>query len=137
MHSNYIVYNVYFKKNKLYPIGTEVVCSVNGELLSKCGEFLCLTHSENAKKHFVGNDDGRWELRGRIINSIYNLIQGCTDEDLKCDRITVLWTIPRCLQYAMLKNPETDSWIWNEEYYCAPIEDLEYIHDVLLNAPRY
>lgn len=112
---------------------TAICGDVNIPALSKCeliGPFICydkkpicVATSENAHTYFVRNDDGRGEDRGNLIISIKHQLQKDTS---KWDKV---WGDVICEKYR--RTEHTDHWLWNHDFYNAPIKDLEYIYKMI------
>lgn len=100
-----------------------------GAILNCQGGFLilndlpvCSVTSQNAFDFFSQNDDGRGRERGELVSAI--LIKLAKPDNQK-ERWGRIWADALCQQY---KRPEhEDFWIWNYEFYNAPVEDLRYI----------
>lgn len=103
------------------PYGTALICQ-DGFLMHQ-NKRVCGITSQNAYDFFSQNDDGRGKERGNLVSRILaKLEKRDKNRQARWDRI---WEDPRCQKY---KRPEhEDHWIWNFDFYNAPVEDLEYI----------
>ena len=115
---------------KSYPIGSDFLCDEKGYIYNSDG-FMCLVSSQKSIDCLVGNDDGRGEQRGELVKEIHKYLYEPVDEDNKEDQLEVLWSDEIALPYAIHKKPEDGAWLWNADYFCASIEDLEHIRDIL------
>ena len=105
-----------------------------GTTLNGQGGFLilndlpvCSATSQNAYDYFTQNDDGRGKERGELVSSILLLLER-RDKRYQ-GRWDKVWADARCQQY---KRPDHDDhWIWNFEFYNAPVEDLKHIFNLI------
>ena len=101
--------------------GTE--CEEKGDTIYYNGKPLCFVTSENAHQYFSRNDDGQGERRGELVHDILARWKGNQEA---WDRI---WCNLSIRKY---KRVELDDyWLFNHDFYNAPIEDLEYILKVV------
>jgi len=84
---------------------------------------ICYETSENAHRHFARNDDGNGLERGRLTREIQRRLKNRKE---KWDKV---WEDPLCQKYKRKDHP--DHWLWNHEFYNAPIKDLQYIFDLI------
>lgn len=97
--------------------GTE--CEEKGNTIYYNGKPLCFTTSENAHQYFSRNDDGQGERRGELVHDILARLknnQGAWDR---------VWSNLSIRKYKRVEF--ADYWLFNHDFYNAPIEDLEYI----------
>ena len=112
-----------------YPKGTPFKnLKNNGYLYDENGNFMCCTFSELARIfNLVGNDDGRWEERGPLVIEIKAFIQYEKHEEFE-NRVEPLlikmWEDEQFLKYNQFAK-DGGPWIWNEDFYCAPIDELK------------
>ena len=101
----------------------------DGFLLWK-GQPLCVDTSQNAHEFFSQDDDGQGQERGQLVAAILARLETPpnagekrrTELQARWDRV---WADPLCQKY---KRPEhEDFWIWNHDFYDAPVEDLWHI----------
>lgn len=93
------------------------------------GGPLCSVTSQNAYDYFSQNDDERGQKRGALVSAILNCLRDSRSKDyqVKWDKV---WGDGLCQQY---RRPEHENyWIWNYEFYNAPIGDLEHIADLVV-----
>lgn len=105
-----------------FPYGTKI--DAWGGFLRYEGGRLCVETSQNAHDYFSQDDDGKGLIRGELVGNILKTLGDCKDKNrqAKWDRV---WDDKLCQQY---KRPERDDfWIWNHEFYGAPVEDLRHI----------
>lgn len=127
----YINHTCFKKHNgKNYPIGSDFLCDEEGRVFNGDG-FMCLVSSQKSRDCLVGNDDGKGEERGKLVKSIYKLLYNPLCEDHKEDQLELLWSDEVSLPYAIHKTPEEGAWLWNDSYFCAPLEDLKHIEEML------
>lgn len=103
------------------PYGTE--CELRGETLYHDGKPLCFVTSENAHNYFSRNDDGQGERRGALVREIMGRLKGNQEA---WDRV---WEDMSIRKYKRVEF--ADYWLFNHDFYNAPIEDLEYILKVV------
>ena len=103
------------------PYGTE--CELQGETLYHGGKPLCFATSENAHQYFSRNDDGQGERRGELVRDILERLKGNQEA---WDRV---WSNLSIRKYK--RKEFADYWLFNHDFYNAPIEDLEYILKVV------
>lgn len=103
------------------PFGTVLNCQ--GGFLMLENKRVCGITSQNAYDFFSQNDDGRGQERGNLVGRILSkLAKRDKNHQSRWNRI---WEDSRCQKY---KRPEQeDYWLWNYEFYNAPVEDLEHI----------
>lgn len=99
------------------PYGT--VCELRGETIYHGGKPLCFVTSENAHNYFSRNDDGQGERRGELVHDILARLKGNQEAWGR------VWDAPAIRKYKRVEF--ADYWLFNHDFYNAPIEDLEYI----------
>lgn len=101
----------------------------DGFLLWK-GEPLCVDTSQNAHDYFSQDDDGQGQERGELVAAIAVRLETPpkaskaqrTERQARWDKV---WGDPLCQKY---KRPEhEDFWLWNHEFFDAPLADLRHI----------
>ena len=137
MYQNYIV-----KKRAKFdsisgpvnlPYGSRVKV-IDGFLCDLRGDKICSVTSQNAYDYFAQDDDHMGVIRGGLIDDIFKIIKASpSDEDKKLNerlkKWEIIWKDPVCLKY---KRPEyEDFWVWNFEFFNAPISDLKYILNII------
>lgn len=103
------------------PYGT--ACELRGETIYHGGKPLCFVTSENAHNYFSRNDDGQGERRGELVHDILARLKGNQEA---WDRV---WGNLSIRKYKRVEF--ADYWLFNHDFYNAPIEDLEYILKVV------
>lgn len=107
------------------PYNTEVELIDN--FLSLDGKKLCLITSSNAHTFFAINKDGRGQERGKLRSDIINTLTN--RDDNYQNRWDKIWSDELCAKYK--RHEHKDYWLWNHDFYEAPIEDLEYIFNLI------
>ena len=131
------------------PYGT--ACELRGETIYHGGKPLCFVTSENAHNYFSRNDDGQGERRGALVREImgrltlpkvrhkpdpkYPLAEyHMTDKEsaqakaarkARAEAWGRVWDEPSIRKYKRVEF--ADYWLFNHDFYNAPISDLEYI----------
>lgn len=107
------------------PYGTALI-SQDGFIMHQ-NKRVCVITSQNAYDHFSQNDDGRGLERGELVSAILIALE---KQDSKYQsRWNKIWADPLCQKY---QRPEhEDHWIWNFDFYNAPVEDLRHILDLV------
>lgn len=104
---------------------TSILINDNG-ILTWNGMNITYYDSENAHLYFSTNVDGKGMERGKLVKSIVKSMQ-VSNKNHKAKREKV-YKDPICLKYC--RGDVTDAWIWNHNFYNAPIEDLVYINNL-------
>lgn len=86
-------------------------------------QIICTVKSNVAHTHFARNDDGEGMTRGGLTRAITTRMKKRDAEwQARWDKV---FDDSLCQQY---KRPEHDDrWLWNHEFYNAPIDDLRHI----------
>lgn len=131
------------------PYGTE--CELRGETIYHGGKPLCFATSENAHQYFSRNDDGQGERRGKLVREImgrlklpevrhkpnpkYPLAEYHMTAKESAKRNAArkaraeawgrVWDEPAIRKYKRVEF--ADYWLFNHDFYNAPIADLEHI----------
>lgn len=103
------------------PYGTEVQCEDG--ILTIEGNPLCSDHSQNAYEYFARNDDGNGLERGKLTKDIIKTLS--KRDKFYQDRWNKVWEDALCQKYK--RTEYEDYWLFNYDFYNAPIEDLRYI----------
>lgn len=91
------------------------------------GQQLCAVTSQNAYDYFSHDDDGQGQKRGSLVTAIRARIEK-RDAGYQ-QRWDKVWADARSQKY---KRPEhEDYWLWNHDFYHAPIEDLQHIANLI------
>lgn len=94
-------------------------------------DAVCGVKSQNAFDYFSQDNDGQGQLRGKLVGAIMSTLEK-RDTGYQT-RWNKVWEDPRCQRY---KRPEhEDWWVWNFDFYNAPISDLQHIAE-LVGATR-
>ena len=103
------------------PYGT--VLEAQDGILRWQGKRLCVDTSDDAHNYFSQNDDGRGLERGALVGAICSLLEK-RDKNYQA-RWNKIWPDSLCQKY---RRPEHDDfWLWNHDFFNAPIEDLRHI----------
>lgn len=112
-----------------------------GEKLTEIGGMLflgkdpvCCASSENAHQYFAKNNDGCGLLRGQLTQAIQIALarpDRATPEEtrLYIQRWDKVWADKLCAIYK--RTEYNDFWLWNHEFFGAPIFHLQYIADLV------
>ena len=88
---------------------------------------VCYVTSQNAYDYFSINDDGKGLERGVLTMGIIKAL-GKRDEKYQ-DRWDRIWSDISLLKYK--RKEHADFWLWNHDFYCAPIVELERIKSLI------
>ena len=97
--------------------GTE--CEEKNNTIYYGGKPLCFVTSENAHNYFSRNDDGQGERRGELVREIMGRLKGNSEAWGR------VWDDPAIRKYKRVEF--ADYWLFNHDFYNAPVEDLEHI----------
>ena len=104
------------------PYGTKLDCQ--GEFILYNNRPMCGIKSQNAYDYLSQDTDGQGLKRGELVHEIQRCL--AKHDDKHQDRWNVIWDDEAKLgKYRREDHP--DFWLWNFDFYNAPIEDLEYI----------
>ena len=104
------------------PYGTKLDCQ--GEFVLYNNRPMCGIKSQNAYDYLSQDTDGQGLKRGELVLEIQRCL--AKHDDKHQDRWDVIWDDEAKLgKYRREDHP--DFWLWNFDFYNAPIEDLEYI----------
>lgn len=107
------------------PATTEVECE-DGVIIYNNG-IVCYEGSETSHQFFARNDDGCGMERGCLTQAIVKALaetNGRGDEKHQ-ERWDRVWDDPVCQPYK--RADYDDYWLWNHDFYNAPIDDLRHI----------
>lgn len=117
------------------PYGTECyTVEINDTMAIVCDKgIVCYVTSQNAYDHFSQDDDGAGKKRGKLVHSILKALTklNCNPEEnpklwkKKNEIWEKIWDDPLCAKYK--RSEYEDYWLWNYDFYNAPILDLYYI----------
>lgn len=107
------------------PFGTRLE-ALDG-LLYHNGQPLCAITGQNAYDYFSQDDDGQGLARGRLVAAIVARLEKRDAEyQARWDKV---WAAPICQKY---RRPDhEDFWLWNHDFYNAPVTDLQHIADLV------
>ena len=88
---------------------------------------ICLDRSQNAYDYFARNDDGKGLERGKLTSQIKSIL--AKNDDQRKAKWIKIWDDELCQKYK--RKEFEDFWLWNHDFYNAPIEDLLYIVDLI------
>lgn len=91
---------------------------------------IAFVTSQDAFDYFSQNDDSQGKLRGKLVKSIIKQLARKSDfadspNDITQKRWNRIWKNSLCQKYK--RADIDDHWLWNYEFYNAPISDLQYI----------
>lgn len=87
--------------------------------------IVCNVISDAAFQFFTQNDDGNGLERGRLTQAIIKRLQRKEHDTSYQDRWDKVWEDSVCQKYKDTDFP--DHWLWNYDFYNAPLFDLQYI----------
>lgn len=101
----------------------------DGFLLWK-GQPLCVDTSQNAHDFFSQNDDDLGLERGALVAAILSRLETPPNasqkhRDVLQARWDKVWADALCQKYKRVEHE--DFWIWNHDFYGAPLVDLRHI----------
>lgn len=103
------------------------VCDSVNNVIYYNGNPICFNTSEDAHQFFAWNDDENGLQRGHLTQAIQKSLQR-RDAQYQT-RWNKVWADPLCQKY---KRPDhEDFWLWNHDFFNAPIEDLQHIARLL------
>ena len=127
IYNKYIVIMRYKKLaqcgNVNLPYGTE--CSVVDRHIICDKGIICYVASQDAFNYFSQNDDGDGLERGRLTQAIIKRLDRKEHDLTYQDRWDKVWNDPVCQKYK--RSDFADHWLWNYDFYNAPLLDLQYI----------
>lgn len=114
------------------PYGTEcytVDCAGTKAIACDKG-ILSVVTSQDAYDFFAQNDDENGKERGALTKSIIRALTPHNNHDIKTqDKWNRIWKNSLCQKYK--RSDIDDHWLWNYEFYNAPISDLKYIANLI------
>lgn len=95
---------------------------------------ICTVVSENAHQYFAINNDGNGLLRGALTQAIQSALRHPASADkatmaLAEKRWDRVWANKLCATYK--RTEYNDFWLWNHEFFGAPIFHLQYIANLV------
>ena len=90
---------------------------------------LCTVTSDIAYAYFTQDDDGRGLERGKLLEAILARLRPKNEWDDCQPRWNRILDDSLCQKY---RRPEhEDYWIWNYDFFNAPVEDLRHIANLI------
>lgn len=107
------------------------ICEEQNGIIFYNNNPICAVTSENAHQYFSRNDDACGIERGKLVKSIQKtLAQRESKEDpVYQARWDKVWDDKLCQKYKRVEHQ--DFWLWNNDFYNAPIFDLRYIAELV------
>lgn len=108
------------------PYGT--IVSAESGFLFLDGSPICTETSQTAHDFFCRADDGNGLERGKLISQITGTLEQREEYDTENkyqQRWDKVWADKLCQKYK--RRDHADHWLWNNDFYSAPIDDLRYI----------
>lgn len=110
-------------------IPATTTCEERDGVIYYNGKPICAATSMCAHQHFAVNDDGNGLLRGMLTTAIQKTLSRNRGEPIHQERWDRVWGDPRCQKYQREEHP--DVWLWNHAFFCADIDDLKYISELV------
>lgn len=108
-------------------IPSMTACEVKDGVIFCSARPICAVTSENAHQYFAINTDGNGMERGNLTQAIQKrLAKRDAQHQVRWDKV---WEDPICQQYK--RTDHVDFWLWNHDFFNAPIDDLLYIADLV------
>ena len=89
---------------------------------------ICYADSEDGHQHFTRDDDGKGMLRGKLTQGIMKKLAISNDEKHQ-SRWDKIWDDAVSQKYK--RSDYEDYWLWNNDFFNAPIDDLIHIADLI------
>ena len=103
------------------PYGT--VLHRSGDYLLLHGQQICTDTSKNAHDFFSHDDDGYGGERGKLVGAITSVLD--RRDAARNSRWEKVWNSGLCQRYRRPEHEEV--WLWNHDFYNAPVADLRHI----------
>lgn len=103
------------------PYGTPL--QLEGDFLCLDGKPICYPEGQNFCEFFTQNDDGNGLLRGKLVGAILSRLEK-RDKNHQ-SRWNKVWADALCQRYR--RTEHEDYWIWNPDFFNAPVMDLRHI----------
>lgn len=142
MDNKYIINEHFTSHAKRFYLPKDIFYRLdNGMLVDVQDAFVCMAHSQTARDlNLTGNDDGKGTERYHLIKDIKNFFERDSEDPGKDFQeriepgILRMWDNQVAMKYNQnAKDPVGSPWIWNDEFYCAPLTDLKHIYNLLYN----
>ena len=102
-------------------------CYCIGNIITYNNKQICLNTSENGHQYFTNNEDDQGLIRGKLTQAIQKCLAK-RDENYQA-RWDKIWEDVDCQKYK--RADHSDFWLWNHEFFQAPIEDLRHIANLI------
>lgn len=107
------------------PFGTHL--EARGDCLFYKEQPLCGVIGQNAHDYFSQDDDGLGHERGDLVAAIIARLE---KRDARYQpRWNKVWADPLCRKYR--RSDQEDFWLWNHDFYNAPVADLQHIAELV------
>lgn len=115
------------------PFGTILEADESG-FLQYDGEPLSYSVCDNARNYFVQNDDNQGQIRAELVNRITKELEkrysvNTPGFEKHQNMWKKVWEDETCNRYR--RKDHEDHWLWDQEFFNAPICDLVYIAKLL------
>ena len=90
---------------------------------------LCTVTSDIAYAYFTQDDDGRGLERGKLLEAILARLRPTTEGDAGQPRSNRI--LDDSLRQKYRRPEHEDYWIWNYDFFNAPVEDLRHIANLI------
>lgn len=87
---------------------------------------ICIARSYASHQHFVLDEDNNGNIRERFIEGIKNKLDGFGNNPNGWELI-----FEDKIANKYRREDHQDYWLWNDNFYSAPIEDLEHIANLI------
>lgn len=109
------------------PIGAKI--ETIGDFIAWKNMAVCVVTSEDAHQYFARNDDGQGMLRGRLTQAIQKALRNTAESEAEAialrEKWDKVWNDKLCQRYKRVEHE--DYWLWNHDFFNAPIFDLYHI----------
>lgn len=124
---------------QFYFEGTKFINIGDGKLIDNMNRFVCMVHSQLARDNIlVGNDDGEGKKRYLLCKDIINFFRRNEQTQNLIheveSKIDLMYNNKIFLKYNQNANDLLLPQIQGDNFYCAPIKDLQYIKKFLYNG---
>ena len=111
------------------PYGTEL--EMEGAKIYHKGNAICFKTSAAAHDYFSRNDDGKGLERGELTHAIIKRLSPDNFETKqeRDDFWKIVWNDSLAQKYR--RSEHLTYWLWSDDFYNAPVEDLKYIAELV------
>ena len=102
-------------------------CECDGVVIKYNDKPICFVSSENAHQYFAIDEDGMGMERGNLTQEIQTIL--AKRDDAHQARWDKIWGNLGFHKYK--RSDYDDYWLWNHDFFNAPIKDLRHILDVI------